>query len=118
MLEAVVIIVIFQTTLEPSFHWIQKPMRGDALVAQSVQCPNLDLGSGHDPRVVRSSPMQDSVLKILSPSPSMSPQAHACSLKQNKTKQIYEAAGKVFLPSTGGVRETQRSLRPAAVTGS
>ena len=31
-------------------------------MAQSVECPSLDVGSGHDPRVVGSSPMSGSAL--------------------------------------------------------
>ena len=37
---------------------------GDAWVAQLVKHPTLDFGSGHDPRVVGSSPALDSVLSM------------------------------------------------------
>ena len=33
-------------------------------MAQSVACPTLDLGSGHDPRVVGSSPALGSALSV------------------------------------------------------
>ena len=33
-------------------------------MAQSVECPTLDFGSGHDPRVVGSSPTSGSVLSV------------------------------------------------------
>ena len=42
----------------------------DTWVAQSVECPTLDFGSGHDLRVVGSSPM--SQREILSSSASLS----------------------------------------------
>jgi len=39
----------------------------DTWVAQSFKCPTLDFGSGHDLRVVRSSPALGSALGIESP---------------------------------------------------
>ena len=33
-------------------------------MAQSVECPTLDFGSGHDPRVVELSPVLGSVLNM------------------------------------------------------
>ena len=35
-----------------------------AWVAQSVECPTLNFGSGHDPRVVGSSPPEGSMLTM------------------------------------------------------
>lgn len=35
----------------------------DAAGAQSIKCPGLDFGSGHDPWVVRLSPESDSTLR-------------------------------------------------------
>ena len=60
-------------------------------VAQLIECLTLDFGSGHDPRVIRSSPASGSVLSVepawdsFSPSPSLCP---TCSLqlKNNKIK--------------------------------
>jgi len=40
----------------------KKEGRGCTWVAQLVKCPTLDFGSGHDLRVVRSSPMSGSTL--------------------------------------------------------
>ena len=62
------------TTLGTSY----KCSHRDAWVAQSVKCPTLDFGSGHDLVVVRSSPIWGStlskeLLKILSPFPSAPP---------------------------------------------
>ena len=37
---------------------------GGTWVAQSVECPTLDSGSGHDPRVVGSSPRLGSPLSV------------------------------------------------------
>ena len=37
---------------------------GSAWLAQSVECPTLDFGSGHDPRVVELSPVLGSVLNM------------------------------------------------------
>jgi len=36
--------------------------RAEIIVAQSVKCPTLGFGSGHDLRMVRSSPTSGSVL--------------------------------------------------------
>ena len=58
---------------------------GDAWVAQSVDCPTLDFGSGHDPRVMGSSPTWGSVLSMEPVCDSISlslclPPSHALSL--------------------------------------
>ena len=55
---------------------IYKEDPGGTCVAQSVECPTLGFSSGHDLRVVRSSPVSRSarnLLKFLSPSPSAPP---------------------------------------------
>ena len=58
-------------------------------VAQLVKCLTLDLSSGHDPRVVRLSPVFGSVLgmELASDSFSPSPASPPTLKKQNKTKQ-------------------------------
>ena len=42
----------------------KKIARGIAWVAQSIKCPTLDVGSGHDLTVVRSSPLLGSTLAM------------------------------------------------------
>ena len=44
-------------------------------MAQSVECPTLDVGSGHDPRVVGSSPVWGSTLSMETAWDSLSPSA-------------------------------------------
>ena len=58
-------------------------------VAQLVEHPTLDFSSGHDPRVVGSSPALGSawsLLQILSPSAPL-PGSHALSSLTNKNKE-------------------------------
>ena len=61
-------------------------------VAQSVEHLTLDLGAGHDPRVVGSSPVSGSVLRVAPVYDSLSlplplPHWHMCSLSVSKSKK-------------------------------
>ena len=51
-------------SLLPTSHSLQKNNVQGAWVAQLVKCPNLDFGSGYDPRVVRLSPALGSALSM------------------------------------------------------
>jgi len=67
-------------------------------VAQLVKPPTLGFGSGHDVRVVGSSPKMGScwvwcLLKILSPSFSLPP-PHMCVLSLSQKKKKKKGAGK------------------------
>ena len=47
-----------------NYLMIKMDKNKDAWVAQSAKCPTLNFGSGHDLRVVRSSPMSGSALGV------------------------------------------------------
>ena len=49
-----------------SYFFLKMISKWGAWVAQSVEHPTLDFGSGHDPRVMRSSPTLGSVLSVKS----------------------------------------------------
>ena len=48
-----------------SFQFFKVLAPGTAWLAQSLECPSLDLTSGLDLRVVSSSPMLDSTLSVV-----------------------------------------------------
>ena len=56
------------------------PFRKRLVRAQSVKCPTLDFGSGHDLRVVRFTPMSGSELGMEPAEDSLSPSPSALSL--------------------------------------
>ena len=72
---------------------IREASKKGAWVAQSVECPTPDFGSGHDPRVVGSSPVW-TLLEILCLSLSLS-LSHTCDLSLSlKNEREGEASKK------------------------
>lgn len=80
-------------------------------MAQSVKHPIPDFGSGHNLRVVRSSPASGSTLSMEPAwdflSPSLTPSSPDISLKKKKKKKL-EKQTKIFSPKVGNICEGRR----------